>query len=63
MEKIRKGSRVTLPGCNLVGIVASCHGQVVRVRWPDRRVRLHTRRFLVKVEHQQLVFPEFLPQR
>ena len=60
MDKIRKGSRVTLPGSDLVGIVTSCHGQVVKVRWPDHKIRLNTRKFLIKVERKQPIFPEFL---
>ena len=60
MEKIRKGSRVTLPGSDLVGIVTSCHGRVVKVRWPDQKIRLNTRKFLIKVEPEQPIFPEFL---
>ena len=60
MEKIRKGSRVTLPGSDLVGIVTSCHGRVVKVRWPDDKIRLNSRRFLIQVEHKHPIFPEFL---
>ncbi|MDA2930562.1 hypothetical protein MYX84_11550, partial [Acidobacteria bacterium AH-259-O06] len=48
--KIRKGSLVTLPTTDLVGIVTVCHGQVVQVKWADNRIRLHQRRFLIKVE-------------
>ena len=48
-EKISKGSQVTLPTTDLVGTVILCRGQVVEVQWPDNSVRLHQRRFLIKV--------------
>jgi len=49
-EKISKGSQVTLPTTDLVGTVILCRGQVVEVQWPDNSVRLHQRRFLIKVQ-------------
>ena len=48
-DKISKGSHVTLPTTDLVGTVRLCRGQVVEVQWPDNSVRLHQRRFLIKV--------------
>ncbi len=48
-NEIRKGSQVTLPTTDLVGTVTLCRGQVVEVKWPDNSVRLHQRRFLIKV--------------
>ena len=49
-NEIRKGSQVTLPTTDLVGTVTLCRGQVVEVKWPDNSVRLHQRRFLIKVQ-------------
>ena len=50
-SKIQKGSWVTLPGTDLVGVVTSRRGKVVKVKWPDNKTRLHTRRFLIKVDN------------
>ncbi len=55
-RKIRKGSLVTLPTTDLVGLVTVCRGQIVQVKWPDDTIRLHQRRFLIKVEPQKDLF-------
>ena len=50
------GSLVKLPTTDLVGVVTVCRGQAVEVKWPDDKVRLHQRRFLIQVEEQR-TFP------
>lgn len=49
-NEICEGSQVTLPTTKLVGTVTLCRGQMVTVKWPDNSVRLHQRRFLIKVQ-------------
>ena len=51
--EIGVGSLVKLPTADLVGIVTVCRGQAVEVKWPDDKIRLHQRRFLIHVETQQ----------
>ena len=51
--EIGVGSLVKLPTADLVGIVTVCRGQAVEVKWPDDKIRLHQRRFLIHVEIQQ----------
>jgi hypothetical protein len=50
--EIGVGSLVKLPTTDLVGIVTVCRGQAVEVKWPDDKIRLHQRRFLIQVETQ-----------
>ena len=51
--EIGVGSLVKLPTTDLVGIVTVCRGQAVEVKWPDNKIRLHQRRFLIQVEIQK----------
>ena len=55
--EIGVGSLVKLPTTDLVGIVTVCRGQAVEVKWPDDKIRLHQRRFLIKVEIQKTLLP------
>jgi hypothetical protein len=52
-SEIGVGSLVKLPTTDLVGVVTLCRGQAVEVKWPDDKIRLHQRRFLIQVEAQK----------